>query len=313
MMKKLFSALLISITLITTTALAYNDVPQDSEYFFAAEYLRRANAIKNTPNFKPDTVISKAEFIKYMVIVNNREFKPERTTELPFDDTRDNAWYAPYFKEAIEQGILNEDDVKVYPYSKLNTPEALRLLFRSKSIPIPRRYVGTILYKDVKNNLQAPLIMKGIEMGIAVPEKTDYFGVHRKLTRGNAILMIYKMELADANPPALSGEEIIGGSDDFYLQKIIDSWNLIHQNYINNQTLDENALTDAAIRAMTEALNDPYSVYLDKIENSSFSDDLDGEIEGIGAVIELKNDEIVVVSPLVNSPAMKAGIQGGIL
>ena len=71
-------------------------------------------------------------------------------------------------------------------------------------------------------------------------------------------------------------------------------------------------MSDAAIRAMVETLDDPYSAYLDVEENEAFSDELGGEIEGIGAVISVNdNNEIMIISPLTGSPAEAAGIEAG--
>jgi carboxyl-terminal processing protease len=106
------------------------------------------------------------------------------------------------------------------------------------------------------------------------------------------------------------------GSDisnfDFQLQKIISTWDIIYSGFVNRDEIDKSKLSDAAIEAMVGTLNDPYSVYLNQQENAAFSDDLDGEIEGIGAYIEVSEDgKIIIVSPIKDSPAEQAGIKPG--
>lgn len=299
---------------VSGTARAYEDVPNDSPYFYAVEFLRRANVISDkTERFNPDLVITRAEFIKYLVRLNNRDFKEKPTAKLPFKDTTENGWYAAYFEEALNQGILSDRDENAYPYRKLTMTDALELLFHSKSIPIPKRHVGKILFKDVaRNKTLAPLIMRANQMEVAEPVRGDYFGMFRKVTRAEAAQMIYKMELVEVAPPKFVTESQTEEVKDFRLQKILTAWDLLHRNFLERDKVDGEKLTDAAIRGMMETLEDPYSVYMNKDENTAFTDDLDGEIEGIGAVIGFNEaKQISVVTPMADSPAQRAGVKAG--
>ena len=65
------------------------------------------------------------------------------------------------------------------------------------------------------------------------------------------------------------------------------------------------------ISGMTEALNDPYSYFMPPEENKSFSDDMSGAFEGVGMQIDIKDQKLVVVSPIKGSPAEKVGIKSG--
>ena len=64
MLKKFISSLIIGVLFLTLTpiTLAYNDVPDDSPYFYDIDYLRRNDVFKNSPNFYPDVIINRAEF-----------------------------------------------------------------------------------------------------------------------------------------------------------------------------------------------------------------------------------------------------------
>jgi len=66
-----------------------------------------------------------------------------------------------------------------------------------------------------------------------------------------------------------------------------------------------------AISGMIKSLGDPYTIFMTPQENKNFSQSLQGNFEGIGAEIGLRNDVITVVSPLENSPAKKAGLKAG--
>ena len=309
--KRIIIGILISILFFNATAFAYEDVPHDSPYFYAVEYLRRNDVFLETRYFKPDIIISKAEFIKYLVKLNNPEFTPSKDVHLPFEDTYDNAWYAPYFQEALKLGILSDREKKIYPYNKLTIHEALELLFHSRSIPIPRRFVGTIPYTDVAMNerVQA-LVMRAIELGVVEPERPDYFGLYKRVTRVKAAHMIYRMDLVDLR--AFPSYTFNIQSLDPALQKIVNSWDLISSNFVDQDQVDEKEMADSAIRALVETLEDPYSAYLDEEESVSFSDEFDGQIEGIGAFIAIDDTgEITIVAPIKDSPAYNAGVKSG--
>jgi C-terminal peptidase prc len=309
-MKKLLSAILISIFLFSPFASAYEDVPYGDPYFYSVDYLRRNDVFKDTKYFHPDIIISKAEFIKYLVLLNSPEFKTGSNVTLPFEDTSNTAWYAPYFAEAIKLGILSDREIKVNPYEKLSLIDALQLLFHSQSIPIPKVYKGTIPYTDVaRNKTFAPLIMRALEFDLIQPQNFDYVGIYRRINRVEAAYMIYKMDLVNLSSSG-SGTDI--SNFDTQLQKIINTWDLIYSGYINRDEVDKFQLSAAAIEAMVEILQDPYSAYLDQQENAAFSDDLDGQIEGIGAYIDVNDaGQITIVSPIKDSPAEKAGIKPG--
>lgn len=72
--------------------------------------------------------------------------------------------------------------------------------------------------------------------------------------------------------------------------------------------IDEDEVIHGAINGMFDALGDPYSDYMNKEEASSFNDSLSSSFQGIGAEIQERNGYIMVVSPIKNSPAEKAGL-----
>ncbi len=71
--------------------------------------------------------------------------------------------------------------------------------------------------------------------------------------------------------------------------------------------IDDEEVIYGAINGMFDALEDPYSDYMNKEEAAQFNADLSSSFQGIGAEIQERNGNIVVVSPIKNSPAEKAG------
>lgn len=85
-------------------------------------------------------------------------------------------------------------------------------------------------------------------------------------------------------------------------------WRLLLQNHIEPASLETRTLYFGAIRGLVEAVGDPYTVFMTPEENEEFHDSLDGQLEGIGAQLELKENEIVVIAPIKGSPAERAGL-----
>lgn len=86
-------------------------------------------------------------------------------------------------------------------------------------------------------------------------------------------------------------------------------WQATRQEYLNRSYTDREAAY-TAIREMLERLDDPYTRFMDPEEFRSMQIDTSGELTGVG--IQLAQDEetknLVVVSPIEDSPAFTAGI-----
>ncbi|MEZ4530596.1 MAG: S41 family peptidase [Thermomicrobiales bacterium] len=89
-------------------------------------------------------------------------------------------------------------------------------------------------------------------------------------------------------------------------------WDLIHDEFVDPEKIDDQALLYGAARGMVDSLGDTgHSSFLDPAEAKVFRAALEGELIGLGISIEYRNREPVVVAPIKNSPAEKAGIRAG--
>ncbi len=89
-------------------------------------------------------------------------------------------------------------------------------------------------------------------------------------------------------------------------------WNNVRTTYLNRTYTDqEEAYT--AVREMLEQLEDPYTRFMDPQEFSSMQIETSGELTGVGIQItqEEETNEIVVVSPIEQTPAFEAGLLSG--
>lgn len=76
-------------------------------------------------------------------------------------------------------------------------------------------------------------------------------------------------------------------------------------------TLDTQALADGAVRGMTAAANDKYTMFMDAEEAAQFAKDLSGQITGIGCEIGVRGDQPTILRVITDSPAERAGLRAG--
>lgn len=83
---------------------------------------------------------------------------------------------------------------------------------------------------------------------------------------------------------------------------------LIENQYYREVDVDK--LIQGAIQGMMQTL-DPHSNFLDKEHYSKMQEDTDGEFGGLGLEVHQKDGVIVVVTPIDDTPAFRAGIRSG--
>jgi carboxyl-terminal processing protease len=91
-----------------------------------------------------------------------------------------------------------------------------------------------------------------------------------------------------------------------------EAWDTIHQDYVDRTALDAQQLTYGAIGGMVDALGDTgHSRLLTPQMVQQQHNALQGEYEGIGAYMEVKDGHIVISAPMDGSPAQRAGLRPG--
>jgi carboxyl-terminal processing protease len=83
----------------------------------------------------------------------------------------------------------------------------------------------------------------------------------------------------------------------------------VRNNYVD--TLGEETLYRKAVDGMLYELRDPHTVFLTAERLARLTERTSGHYAGIGVQIDVRDGWIVVVTPLPNSPAERAGIQTG--
>lgn len=95
------------------------------------------------------------------------------------------------------------------------------------------------------------------------------------------------------------------------LDTVNEAWGIIFRDYVDKDKLDSTKLSQGAIRGMIEAIDDPYSAYLDPEMYELQLKSLKGVYHGIGAHVTMKNGQLIVIATIADSPAERAGIRAG--
>ncbi len=94
------------------------------------------------------------------------------------------------------------------------------------------------------------------------------------------------------------------------LAPLFETWNLVEERFYD-QPVDREAAVQGAIEGMLATLGDPHTRYLPPDAEAAARDAMEGEMEGIGVIVEEVEGRITVVSPFEGSPAERAGLQAG--
>ena len=90
-----------------------------------------------------------------------------------------------------------------------------------------------------------------------------------------------------------------------------EAWDIFTSRFVDRAKLDKNKMFYNAVKGMVASSEDPYTFFLTPEENKQSKDSLGGKFEGIGAQLGTKDGQIIVIAPIRNSPAIKAGIKAG--
>jgi carboxyl-terminal processing protease len=95
-------------------------------------------------------------------------------------------------------------------------------------------------------------------------------------------------------------------------QLMAEAWNTIQRLYVDRAAVKPQMMTYGAISGMVDSLGDTgHSRFLTPEMVKQERNFSKGELEGIGAEVQKKNNQVVIVAPLDDSPAQRAGLKPG--
>lgn len=105
-----------------------------------------------------------------------------------------------------------------------------------------------------------------------------------------------------------SDDQVITEEVDFSLYW--DVWSRIKRDYVR-QPVDETDLFYGSVSGLVRGTGDPYSAFFDPEQTGDLKESLNGTFGGVGIELGSKEGQVVVIAPLPNTPAERAGIQAG--
>lgn len=85
----------------------------------------------------------------------------------------------------------------------------------------------------------------------------------------------------------------------------------LKKDYLKPEDIQSDKLMYGAAQGMTASLKDPYTNFFPPAENSRSKEDLQGEFGGVGIQLGFVEKTLAIMTPLKDSPAMKAGLKAG--
>ncbi|HEU5079578.1 MAG TPA: S41 family peptidase [Opitutaceae bacterium] len=85
---------------------------------------------------------------------------------------------------------------------------------------------------------------------------------------------------------------------------------LVNENYVDGPSAEYSKLTKAALHGVVESL-DPHSEFLEASDYQQLEEEMSSEFGGIGVQLEQRNNHVIVISPIADSPSERAGIRRG--
>lgn len=103
---------------------------------------------------------------------------------------------------------------------------------------------------------------------------------------------------------------LVRKSDDYaFLDPLIEIKAALSSTYVDQLSPETiRKMQEGAISGMLEVLEDPYTVYVPPAQTAQFDKDLTGEYGGIGAQVQVIDGFLTIISPLEDSPALRAGL-----
>ena len=85
---------------------------------------------------------------------------------------------------------------------------------------------------------------------------------------------------------------------------------VIRQDYADEKKISYEELTRAALRGMLQSL-DPHSQYMEQENFEGMKEDTESRFGGLGVHVTERNGDLIIVSPMEDSPGFKAGLMPG--
>lgn len=262
----------------------------------------------------PDTeTVTRGEFIRSAVILLgvSQSWKGELGFSRPVPKALQK-----YVGAAKQKGALTAFGKDLLPGRGITRGEASQVLVALKGLT-PR--TSSMRFTDMPAGSAAEKAAIVVtENGWLQPVRKSIFGADRMLSGKEARDMLRKAS-GEANGTSGEGAGIPTVTIEFgpankplQKQDLLKSvWDILNEEYLYKDKLDADNAAYQAVEGLVQSLKDPYTVFMPPAPAEQFRIQLEGEVTGIGAQVEFKNEILTIVSPLPGSPAQAAGLEPG--
>ena len=124
------------------------------------------------------------------------------------------------------------------------------------------------------------------------------------------VLLLGLVAGVSLNRVAAGGFGSLDAAADFRL--IPEAWKIIEDVYVDRAAVQPRAMTYGAVSGMVDSLGDTgHSRFLSPEMVKELRNLQQNKLEGVGAEIQIKAGHVVVIAPLDDSPAQRAGLRAG--
>ncbi|MSR87260.1 S41 family peptidase [Candidatus Peribacteria bacterium] len=271
-------------------------------------------------NARDTQTVTRADFIRGAVKASGL-LLPENGV-VPYDSVPDAL--LPYVRAAQLRSALKvfAAEGRALNFQKtLRRGEAASILQALvQAVPAGSSNTAAKAFTDVTTDTDRSLVSLLLERSWLKPESPTLFGLRRTIRGKEARLLLGRA--FHITTPEDTGSETMSSpvirvkvlraisTQPAPKSDLLESvWNALRRSYLYQDRLDPTKAGDKAIEGLVNSLGDPYTSYMPKSKNEDFKLQMKGEVEGIGATVEMTGGILTIVSPLRGSPAEKAGLK----
>jgi carboxyl-terminal processing protease len=85
-------------------------------------------------------------------------------------------------------------------------------------------------------------------------------------------------------------------------------WNTLKTDYYKPDQVEDLDLFYGSLQGMADAIDDPYTTFFTPRKKTDFFNNIEGSLEGIGAMVDVKDNRLFIIAPLDDTPAKAAGL-----
>src|SRR3989338_2217463 len=85
-------------------------------------------------------------------------------------------------------------------------------------------------------------------------------------------------------------------------------WEKLKEQHIDGATAKDKDLVYGSVHGLVAALKDPHTIFLPPSDAKKFEEDVSGHFGRIGAEIGVRDEQLLIIAPIKDSPADLAGL-----